>query len=198
MFGSESLAAAEHTGRPWRIHEIAGDFEVLDVWALPTPGGPEDFPRLVEVMATFDPSDTSAVVRALFAIRWTLGRLLRFDEPDTGLGRRVPSLRGRLPADAIDMPTGFDKHLFSPLYVARNEFALEIANRTVHGVVHVVWVPDGVGGYRDQLAVLVCPNGALGAAYLAAIAPFRHLIVYPLMLRDIRRAWRRSVAGESR
>jgi hypothetical protein len=35
----------------------------------------------------------------------------------------------------------------------------------------------------------------LGAAYLMAIAPFRHLIVYPLMLRDIGRAWRTSVAG---
>ena len=44
------------------------------------------------------------------------------------------------------------------------------------------------------MAVLVRPNGVLGPAYLAAIAPFRHLIVYPLMMRDIGRAWReRSV-----
>ena len=26
-----------------RIHEIAKDFRVLDVWALPTPGGQDDF-----------------------------------------------------------------------------------------------------------------------------------------------------------
>jgi hypothetical protein len=39
------------------------------------------------------------------------------------------------------------------------------------------------------MAVLVKPNGRFGTAYLAAIAPFRHLIVYPLMLRAIEREW---------
>ena len=72
---------------------------------------------------------------------------------------------------------------------------LEIANQTVHGVMHVGWVPDGPGRFRGQMAVLVRPNGALGVAYLAAIAPFRHLVVYPLMMRDIGRAWRKPVAG---
>ena len=59
----------------------------------------------------------------------------------------------------------------------------------MHGVMHVGWVPDERGGYRGQMAVLVKPNGRLGAAYMAAIAPFRHLIVYPLMLRSIEREW---------
>lgn len=27
---------------------------------------------------------------------------------------------------------------------------------------HVGWVPDGSGGYRGQMAVLVEPNGLLG------------------------------------
>jgi len=124
-----------------------------------------------------------------------LGRLFGVDGPDTGLGHRVQSLRDRVPDELADTATGFEAHLFTPLYVADNEFALEIANQTVHGVMHVGWVPDGSGGYRGQMAVLVRPNGALGVAYLAAIAPFRHLIVYPLMMRDIGRAWRQSTAG---
>jgi hypothetical protein len=66
----------------------------------------------------------------------------------------------------------------------------EIANKTVHGVMHMGWVPDGTGGYRGQMAVLVKPNGRLGGAYMAAIRPFRHLIVYPPMLRHIEREWR--------
>lgn len=37
------LPDTAHTSRPWRIHEVAPDFEVEDVWALPTPGGPDDF-----------------------------------------------------------------------------------------------------------------------------------------------------------
>jgi len=171
---------------------------VLDVWALPTPGGPEDFPRLVRLMATFDPAQTSQVVRALFAIRWTIGRALGLDRSETGLGSRVRSLRDRLPADLADTESDFGTHLFTPLYVTDDEFALEIANQTVHGVMHVGWVADGAGGHRGQMAVLVRPNGALGVAYLAAIAPFRHLVVYPLMTRDIGRAWRQSGAEARR
>jgi hypothetical protein len=58
------------------------------------------------------------------------------------------------------------------------------------------WVPDGPGGYRGQMAVLVKPNGHLGSAYMAAIRPFRHLIVYPQMIRGIEREWRAG-AGDS-
>jgi Protein of unknown function (DUF2867) len=195
MFGSALLDTAEHAARPWRIHEIAKDFQVLDVWALPTPGGPDDFPQLVRLMATFDPAETSPVVRALFSIRWALGRMFGLDGQDTGLGTRVASLRDRLPTDLTETPTEFDTHLFAPLYATDDEFAMEIANQTVHGVLHIGWVPDETGGYRGQMAVLVKPNGVLGVGYLAAISPFRHLVVYPLMMRAIGRAWRQSVAG---
>ena len=39
------------------------------------------------------------------------------------------------------------------------------------------------------MAVLVKPNGMWGAAYMAAIKPFRYFVVYPAMLRRIERAW---------
>jgi Protein of unknown function (DUF2867) len=55
---------------------------------------------------------------------------------------------------------------------------------------HLGWVQGRTGGYRGQMAVLVKPNGLVGTAYLAAIKPFRHLIVYPSMLRRIERDWR--------
>ena len=89
-------------------------------------------------------------------------------------------------------PTGpdFDALPFTSLYLIDDEWAAEIANRTMHGVIHIGWVPDGTGGYRGQMAVLVKPNGLLGTAYMAAIRPFRHLIVYPLMMREIGRSWR--------
>ena len=104
----------------------------------------------------------------------------------------MPSLRDRLPGDLAGTAKDLDAHLFTPLYLTADEFALEIANQTVHGVLHVGWVPDDKGGYHGQMAVLVKPNGALGVAYLAAIAPFRHLMVYPLMMRDIGRVWRQE------
>jgi hypothetical protein len=187
------LPDTAHTSRPWRIHDLAPDFELEDVWALPTPGGPDDFPRLVELMSSFDPARSSSrAARALFEIRWKLGELLRWDDPGSGVGSRVPTLRDRLPADLRDVPSGPAPEAlpFTPLYLTGDECAAEVANRTVHGVLHIGWVEDESGGYRGQMAVLVKPNGLLGKAYMAAIAPFRHLIVYPQMLREIGRRWR--------
>jgi hypothetical protein len=187
------LPDTAHTSRPWRIHELTRDFRLEDVWALPTPGGPDDFPRLVEGFAAGDPAQgSSRVVSTLFAIRWKLGELLGWDDPDSGVGSRVPTLGDRLPADLNDSGSvpGFEALPFSPLYLLDDEFAAEIANRTMHGVMHLGWVADGTGGYHGQMAVLVKPNGLAGNAYMAAIRPFRHLLVYPRMLREIGRTWR--------
>jgi hypothetical protein len=193
-----TLPATAHTSRPWRIHELTRDFQVEDVWALSTPGAPDDFPRLVQLIASLDPSKgSSGAVRTLFAIRWKLGELLGWDRPDAGLGSRVPTLRDRLPVDLRDGPSGPDSDAlpFAPLYLTGDEWAAETANRTVHGVMHLGWVPDGAGGYRGQMAVLVKPNGLPGRAYMAAIRPFRHLIVYPPLIRRIEQEWR-ARAGE--
>jgi len=192
------LPESAHTAQPWRIHEIAHDFRLEDVWALPTPGGPGDFPRLVEAFGSFDPGqDSSPPVRFLFALRWKIGDLLKLDEPGAGTGSRVPSLRDRVPADLREGPAGPDSDTlpFKTLYLTEDEWAAEIANQTMHGVLHLGWVPDGDGGYRGQMAVLVKPNGLLGTAYMAAIAPFRHLVVYPQMLRDIGKRWRTVAAA---
>jgi hypothetical protein len=188
-----TLPDSAHTSRPWRIHELTPDFRLEDVWALPTPGGPDDFPRLVKLMASFDPGQgSSRAARTLFAIRWKVGELLGWDDPEAGVGSRVPTLRDRLPDDLRDGPSGPDSEAlpFVPLYLTGDEWAAEVANRTVHGVLHIGWVPDETGGYRGQMAILVKPNGLLGRTYMAAIAPFRHLLVYPPMLREIGRRWR--------
>jgi hypothetical protein len=189
------LPSTAHTSRPWRIHELTPDFRLEDVWALATPGGPDDFPRLVKRFASTDPSRSSSRgARTLFAIRWKLGELFGWDAPDAGVGSRVPTLRDRLPEDLREASSGpdFDELPFNSLYLLEDEWAAEIANRTVHGVMHLGWVPDGAGGYRGQMAVLVRPNGPLGNGYMAAIRPFRHLIVYPPMIRAVEREWRAS------
>lgn len=191
------LPTADHASRPWRIHELTADFRIEDVWALPTPGGPGDFPRLVRLAMELDPGrGSSRATRALWAIRWKLGALLGWDDEDAGLGARVPTLRERLPADLRDTaPDARPLLPFRPLYLLDDELAAEIANGTMHGVLHLGWVPDGRGAYRGQMAVLVKPNGLVGTAYMAAIAPFRHLLVYPQMLRDLDRRWQRLASA---
>lgn len=191
------LPDSAHTSRPWRIHELAPDFPVEDVWALPTPGGPDDLHLLVEGFASGDPSQSSSVAaRLLWAVRWKLGELFGWDDPDSGIGSRVPTLRERLPADLREHPgPDFEALPFDSLYLLGDEYAAEVANRTVHGVLHLGWVPDGNGSYCGQMAVLVKPNGLCGRAYMAAIKPFRHLLVYPPMLRQIGQEWQRRTAG---
>jgi hypothetical protein len=183
---SSRLPDTAHTAQPWRIHELTGDFDLEDVWELAPVDGPADFERLVRLISSRDPAKSSSrAVRALFEIRWRLGSLLGWDDEDTGVGSRVPTLRDRLPADLRDAPRPeFDALPFTSLYLLDDEFAAEVANGTMHGVMHIGMVADDQGAFRAQMAVLVKPNGLLGAAYMAAIRPFRHLIVYPAMLRE--------------
>ena len=192
------LPKAAHTSRPWRVHELTEDFELEDVWKLPTPGGPDDLPRLVQMIAS--PGDDPFLVRALFVLRWKLGKLFGWDERGSGVGERVRSLRERLPVDLLEAPRGPDLRavpgreeadgppIFSSVYQTHDEWLAEFANQTVHSLMHIGWVPDDSGdGYHAQMAVLVKPNGLLGTAYMAAIKPFRYLLVYPLLLRSLAR-----------
>jgi hypothetical protein len=186
--------ASAHTSQPWRIHEIAHDFRLEDVWVLRTPGATaDDFEHFVGLMHTLDLENggRARAARALFALRWMLGRVFGWDgEAASGWS---PSLRSRVPA-ALAATTGrVDEPASSPfttLFCLEREYAAEMVNSTMHGVVHLGWVADGDGGYRGQLAVLVKPKGPLGRLYMALIKPFRYAIVYPAMTRHIERAWR--------
>jgi hypothetical protein len=189
------LPDAVHTSRPWRIHELTAGFRLEDVWELPTPGGADDFSQLVRLLASDHPArGSSRAAGALWAVRLRAGQLLGWDREDQGPAR--PTVRGRLPADLRDGPSGpdFDALPFTSLYLTRDEWAAELVNRTVHGILHIGWVGDAAGRYHGEMAIYVKPNGRLGAGYMAMIAPFRHLIVYPAMLRDIGKAWQASAA----
>lgn len=204
------LPKTAHTSRLWRVHEFTKDFELEDVWELPTPGGPDDLARLVQQFTSRGDAASKfpIVLRALFSLRWKLGELFRWDKPSSGVGERVHSLRERLPADLLEAPRGPDLRtvpgredvdgpaVFSSVYQTHDEWVAEMSNKTVHAVMHVGWVPDNSGnGYHAQLAVLVKPNGSFGKTYMRAIKPFRHAFVYPLLLRSIGRRWQITLTG---
>jgi len=195
------LPSSAHAAQPWRIHELTPDFRLEDVWVLPTPGGRDDFPDLVRQFAAGDPAKgLPGIARVLWDLRFKVGELLGWDDAETAIGSRVPSLRERLPEDLRERPTGpaFDSLPFSSLYLLENEFAAEIANQTMHGVLHLGWVADGSGGHRGQMAVLVKRSGVLGSAYMAAIKPFRYWVVYPAAMRQIEAVWRSRSARPRR
>ncbi len=200
------LPTAAHLVRPWRIREIAPDFTVQDVWALPVQGGAEDFDALIDLITSSDPTKSeSAATRALWGARdrvggWLgLGRVVAApgEEKDAFQlpipGTRETSLAERLPEDLRNTAARwkFRSMPFVSLYRTDVEFAAELSNQTVHAVMHLGWVDQGEGRYAGQMAVYVKPRGRLGKEYLAAITPFRHWIVYPALLRQIERSWNR-------
>ena len=192
-----------HESRPWRIREIVPDFKLEDVWALPVHGDAEDFPALLELMASADPADAdSRATRFLWRLRDRLGRWFDLGEisapvDDDAIDKmRIPetdeaSLSGRLPEDlrGSTADVDFGSLPFVPLYRTDDEFAAEVSNRTMHGVMHLAWADQGEGRYQAQMAVYVKTNGWLGEAYMALIKPFRHLIVYPALMRQTDRMW---------
>jgi hypothetical protein len=190
-FEMKRLPDSAHTSRPWRIHELTRDFRLEDVWQIRAPGRPDDRETAAELFVSLDPAHSASLaVRTLFAMRWKIGGLLGWDQPDRGLGSRVPTLRDRLPADLRDTDAPQSQALpFTSLYITDDEFAAEIANSTMHGVMHIGLVADGAGGHSGQMAVLVKRNGPFGVAYMAAIKPFRYLVVYPVMIQECERSW---------
>lgn len=194
------LPNSEHESRGWRIGEVAPDFRLEDVWALPAQGDLEDFATLLEVIASLDPAESrSRATRTLFSIRYRVGGWFGWD--DTPQALAIPedsetTLSARLPADLRDTATGLGLSAtdFHPLYRTDVEWAAEISNQTVHAVMHLAWVEKQAGLYQGQMGVYVKPRGRFGTAYMAAIAPFRHRIVYPALMREIERAWNARMA----
>ena len=191
--GTGEAPGSAHTARPWRIHALTRDFRLEDVWALPTPGGPGDSPGWC------GSSRPAGRRRATRAPRGRCGRSGgRPGSCSAGTDRTAAAGRGRrrsatgCPPICATRPRGpdFDAAPFTSVYLLEDEWAAEIVNRTVHGVMHIGWVRG-----RDAAATAArwpCwskPNGRLGAAYMAAIRPFRHLIVYPPLMRQIGREW---------
>ena len=205
------LPNAVHESCPWRIREITPDFTLEDVWALPVQGGAEDFQTLLEIAASSDPADAESLpTRVLWGVRDRLGSwfdLGRISVPNDGgrdegagrlpiPGKRETSLTDRLPDDLRNTAADLDFGAlpFVPLYRTDVEFAAELSNKTVHGVMHLAWVDQGEGRYQGQMAVYVKPRGLFGKGYMELIKPFRYWIVYPALMRQIERTWNAQMA----
>lgn len=179
--------------QPWIVHDLVPDFELEDVWALPEiEGTRDDFEAVIRLLVTTDPSTSSGpLADGLWKARDLLGRWFGIGEVSGGPQPAADSIFDRLPeglrGSAADI--SFGQLPFVPLYRTATEFAAEIENATVHGVLHLSWVQGPGGTYSPQLAVYVKPKGWLGRAYMKLIKPFRYAIVYPAMERTFAQRW---------
>ena len=97
--------------------------------------------------------------------------------------------------DSEITPGTLDGH-FWVLYQFPGEAVRETRNRTVHGFICTALV-SCPNGYRLYWGVYVRRVSWLTRPYLVAIEPFRR-VLYPAMLRRIRRAWLVAYTGMSR
>jgi hypothetical protein len=190
-----------HAQQPWRVHALAVDFPLEDLWEFPVvldPARGQSFADFQRFLASdlFPHLGRSGLVGRLFALRWWLGRRLGWDAPGTASHRDAPpapaeSLSHRVPADwrpPADAPRGGPGR---PVYAFADETLAEVSNRTVHGLIHLGWVarPERPGTYAVRLAVYAQPRGRLGRVYMALIRPFRLWIVYPTLMRQAAERW---------
>jgi hypothetical protein len=203
------IANEVQLSRPWRIHGVAADFTLEDVWTLPAIcGGADDFGSVIEMAARSDPANAgSAPTRVLWSVRdhigerFDLGRISTTTRKNNSLpipGTHEFSVAERLSDDLKGSANDvhFEHLPFVPLYRTQNEFAAEISNQTVHGVMHLAWIDRDDGTYQAQMAVYVKPRGRFGRAYMAFIKPFRYWIVYPALERELERAWSHRGAAQ--
>lgn len=176
------------------VHGLLSDVPLHDVSAIDLPGGGAGR-TISDVRSLIAGQNLRAVnpaVRVLVALRARVGRLFGWDSEihkihnhlDTSYIRRLsPDVKRR----SALVPGSQDGRLHL-LYVLEREWLAEFRNATVHALFAVA-LTETLVGYRLYWGVYVQPVSRLTPLYMALIDPFRRFIVYPAVLRRIRRAW---------
>jgi hypothetical protein len=177
---------AEYLGLELRAHELLRGVPLYDVSVVDLPGGGAGR-SVADIRALDSAAAPSRIAKALFGVRRLLGRAFGWDRvPMRPEDTLLTHLSDRDRRDS-QIPPGTPDGWFLFLYQFPGESLREIRNATVHGYVCVALARTATG-YRMYFAVYVLPVSWLTRPYLIAIEPFRR-ILYPAMLRRIRRAW---------
>jgi len=174
-----------------RCHALLRDVPLHDVWAIPlTGGGPgRSVADARAILFGNERRQTNVAVRALFTLRWALGRAFGWDDArhnPPGLSyvhRLAETDRSR-----SQLIPGTREGSFRVLYVFGDEALSELRNATVHAFLALVLTPRA-GGYTLYLGIYVKPVSRFTGLYMALIDPFRRLLVYPALARRVQRRW---------
>ncbi|WP_420318649.1 DUF2867 domain-containing protein [Ekhidna sp.] len=184
-----------HLEQPWRVHTLLPDFDIEDVWLVPITLTKEHSLDLFlsQFRASNERLTEMGLAGFLFRLRLFLGKVFKWDEKEP-VDHLIPgSIRERYAEsenlkfeDLID--PGTDD--FIPVFQLQNEYLSEIENKTVHAALHLGRVKKG-GDFGIQMAVYVKPKGTFGRLYMKLIQPFRHWIVYPALMKSVKRRWQK-------
>lgn len=177
-----------------RCHSLLGDVPLHDVWEISlVGGGPNRTMSDVLAVSPFRrPPSANVLVRRLFALRETLGKLFRWDEPrhDPPRESYIHRLTDEDRARSLVSP-GTPEGPFRMLYLFPTEAVAELRNATVHAFLAIV-LRARLDGYDLYWAIYVKPVSSLTRFYMALIDPFRRYIVYPALIREMQGAWSRA------
>ena len=189
------ISPTEFYALPLRVHSFLANVPLHDVWAVDLPAH-----RVGVTLSEFlrrgsqgGISGLSPAARALFRLRFFLGRIFRLeDEPKDAMAASFASrLTEEDRARSFVVP-GTPEGLFRVVYRFENEQLLEIQNRTVHAAALSALV-ERADSYRFYFAVYVRQRTWITPLYMGLIDPFRKWIIYPAMLKTIRATWDRSI-----
>jgi hypothetical protein len=190
------MSAQEFKRLPLRVHDFLAGVPLHDVWAV-------DLPRIRSGITLDEflraagarPFTPSPVLRSLLNIRLFVGRLLGWDrEPDATVRETFATRLTAADLAKSFAPAGSREGLFRLVYRFENEQLLEVRNRTAHAAALSALV-ETADAYRFYFAVYVRSVSRLTRVYMAAIDPFRKLIVYPSLLRSVRKTWNDTFGG---
>ena len=184
------IAREEFERLPLRAHAFLAGVPLHDVWAIDLPRTRAgitlaEFLRRAGRLFRRQPP----AVRALLSIRFFVGGMLGWDRVAPGsvsesFAQRLTDedrARSLAPAGTPDGP-------FRIVYRFENEQLDEVVNRTAHAGALSALV-EAATGYRFYFAVYVREVSRLTPLYMAAIDPFRKVIVYPALLRSVSIQW---------
>jgi hypothetical protein len=190
----------EFRSRTLRVHDFLQDVPLQDVWAIQLRGGGagRTIHDLRPLFTFAGLQEVNPVVKALFSLRARLGTLFGWDQQrptwsaESYLHRLTPGDRSH----SVVSP-GTPEGPFRTLYVFEDEQLSELRNGTVHAFLSLSMrhVPEG---YLVYWAIYVKPVSRFTALYMAAIAPFRHVLVYPAIIRKVQRMWAERYGEEGR
>lgn len=185
---------AEFRSLELRCHALLRDVPLHDVWAIPLQnGGPDRTMKDVRALMFGERRTRSSVaVRALFALRWWLGRALRWDDPrHDPPGESYVHRLTEADCAGSQVPPGTRDGEFRTLYVFSHEALSEIRNATVHGFLALA-LAHREQDYVLHVAIYVKAVSRFTGLYMALIDPFRRFVVYPALGRHVQRAWLRT------
>jgi len=192
------ISRQEFEQLPLRVHDLLAGVPLHDVWAIDLPRARSGITlnEFVNIEST-RPLGCSPVVGVLLTVRLAIGSIFRLDrEPARGAWETFVSRMTSTDRSKTLAPPGKQEGLFRVVYRFENEQLLEVVNRTVHAGALSALV-ETTSAYRYYFGVYVCNVSRLTPVYMALIDPFRKLIVYPSILRMIRKRWNETFCTES-